>query len=78
MLEGLTPTDYRAKSCSIITRADVELDQADREILLEALNNPLFSHRNLAEQLTQRGFSIGETSVRKHRSGKCACARKSN
>ena len=77
MLEGLTPTNYEPTECGMISRSKTELDQADREILLAALENTLFSSRNLAEQLTQRGFSIGETSIRKHRNGKCACARKS-
>ena len=77
MLEGLTPTNYGLIECGMITRSRQELDHADQEILMAALENPLFSNRNLAEQLTQRGFVIGETSVRNHRKGKCACARKS-
>jgi hypothetical protein len=77
MLEGLAPIDYKAGPCGLIKRAHSELSPSDRDILLAALENKLFSTYGLAEQLTQRGFSISETSVRKHRTGKCACARKS-
>lgn len=77
MLEGLAPRDYNVGPCSIIKRAHSELSPSDREILLAALENKLFSNTNLAEQLTQRGFSIGETTIRKHRNGKCSCARNS-
>lgn len=76
MLEGLAPRSYTPEHCSIVQRAHTELNETDRKILLEALENKLFSNLNLAEQLTQRGFPIGETTIRKHRSGKCACARK--
>lgn len=77
MLEGLAPTNYAKTECSIITRSKTELNADDQKILMEALENPLFSNINLAQQLTERGFPIGETAMRKHRSGKCACARKS-
>jgi hypothetical protein len=57
-------------------RAAEQLDAKDQKILVEALENKLFSNLNLAEQLTQRGFPVGENIIRKHRIGKCACARK--
>jgi hypothetical protein len=76
MLEGLAPTDYRTGPCGLVKRAHSELSPTDRDILLAALENRMFSNLNLAEQLTERGFSTGEAVIRKHRNGKCACARK--
>lgn len=76
MLEGLAPRPNRhIGPCTIFQRADELLDEADKKILIEALDNKMFSNINLAEQLTQRGFSISETVIRKHRVGKCSCAR---
>jgi hypothetical protein len=45
------------------------------KILLEAIDDKRWSTLGLAETLTERGFIIGETTLRKHRVGKCACAR---
>jgi hypothetical protein len=75
MLEGLAPTSYAKTKCSLIERSETKLSEADQQILADALNNKLFSNLNLAEQLTQRGFSISENVIRRHRIGKCACAR---
>lgn len=76
MLEGLTPRESRhVGPCTIFRRADELLDEADKKILFEALENKMFSNLNLAEQLTQRGFPISENVIRKHRIGKCSCAR---
>lgn len=79
MLEGLAPTPRKAAGpCLIFRRADeLGLSDQDKQILLEAVNNKLFPNLNLAEQLTQRGFPISENSIRKHRIGKCSCARES-
>lgn len=77
MLEGLAPTDRYFGPCGLIRRAQEQLSESDQKILFDALENKLFSNNGLAEQLTQRGFSISEHSVRKHRIGKCSCARNS-
>ena len=77
MLEGLAPTPRKyIGPCLIFKRADELLDEADKKILFEAVNSKLFSNLGLAEQLTQRGFPISENTIRKHRIGKCSCARK--
>lgn len=75
MLEGLAPKSYLKTQCTLIERAEKLLDEKDQQILFDALANKLFSNLNLAEQLTQRGFAISENVVRRHRIGKCACAR---
>lgn len=76
MLEGLAPKSHLKTQCAIVERAEEMLDKADQKILFEALENKLFSNLGLAEQLTQRGFPVSENVIRKHRIGKCACARK--
>jgi hypothetical protein len=75
MLEGLAPKSYLKTKCALIERAEAQLSASDRDILLDAVANKLFSNLNLAEQLTQRGFAVSENLIRKHRIGKCACAR---
>ena len=75
MLEGLAPTNFAKTKCAVIERAEKLLDDKDQQILFDALANKLFSNLNLAEQLTQRGFAISENVIRRHRIGKCACAR---
>ena len=77
MLEGLEPKPRKNMGpCSLMRRAAEQLDAKDQQILIDALGNKLFSNLNLAEQLTERGFSVSENTVRKHRIGKCSCARK--
>jgi hypothetical protein len=77
LLEGLAPTPRKMYGpCLIFRRADQLLDDKDKKILFEALDNKMFSNIGLAEQLTQRGFPISENVIRKHRVGICSCARK--
>jgi hypothetical protein len=73
MLEGLTPPN-KESLCAVMVRA-AELEPADLKILLEAIDDKRWSTLGLAETLTERGFIIGETTLRKHRVRKCACAR---
>jgi hypothetical protein len=76
MLEGIAPLPRRNTGpCLIFKRADELLDEADKKVLFEAVENKMFSNLGLAEQLTQRGFPISENVIRKHRIGKCSCAR---
>jgi hypothetical protein len=73
MLENLpNPTD--ARLC-VVAREAAKLSQEDFDILQAALSNPAWSHNGLADALTKEGFSVTESSVRKHRKGICACAR---
>jgi len=72
MLEGLAPKQ-REHICSLMLKAAEELDSADLEILVNALDDRRFSNNGLAESLTERGFKATETQVRRHRVKKCAC-----
>lgn len=75
MLEGLTPPVNNAL-CKVSREAS-KLSEQDQKILSEALGNPLWSTHALTKELNSRGFDVGETAMRKHREGECACARKS-
>lgn len=73
MLEGLAPKQ-REHICSLMLKAADELNSADLEILVAALEDKRFSNNGLAEALTDKGFRATETQVRRHRIKKCACA----
>ena len=73
MLEGLAPKQ-REHICSLMLKAADELDSADLEILVAALEDKRFSNNGLAEALTEKGFRATETQIRRHRIKKCACA----
>lgn len=73
MLEGLAPKK-KDMLCSLMRRATERLDEADMQILLDALADPMWSNNGLAEALRERGFETSEPSVRKHRLKSCICA----
>lgn len=73
MLEGLTPPEDKSL-CKVTVQA-TDLTPEDFAILQEALSDSRWSTSALASALNERGFAIGETALRKHRSKKCACAR---
>lgn len=72
MLEGLAPKN-KEHICSLMQNAAEKLDEADFQILMDALADSRFSNNGLAEALTERGFKATETSIRRHRIKKCAC-----
>ena len=73
MLEGLTPP-VKERLC-IIGKQAAELDSKDLTILMDALANPRWSSEALALALTERGFKVSDSVLRKHRRKECACAR---
>ena len=73
MLEGLTPP-IEEQICSFMRNATDQLDKKDMQILIENLNNPLWTHADLAKALNERGFKCYDDQVRLHRTGKCRCA----
>jgi hypothetical protein len=73
MLEGLTPP-VREPLCAFIINATDHLNDKDLEILRESLEDSRWSHKGLAEALTERGFKCYDDQVRQHRTGKCRCA----
>ena len=75
MLEGLTPPTENF--FCLIGRKSLELSKEDQEVLEASLADPRWSSAALKKALDDRGFSVGETVLRKHRVRECACARKS-
>ena len=72
MLEDLAPP-VRVMPCAVRTLRD-SLDEADRVILMKAMADiDQWPNRTLAEALRQRGVSISEKPIRKHRMGLCSC-----
>jgi hypothetical protein len=55
--------------------ANEKLDASDKKILEQALADKRFSSLRLSTQLTERGFTVSEHVIRRHRIGSCACAR---
>lgn len=72
MLEGLTPPE-RVATCGVRSLRE-RLDESDRSIFDKALADfDAWPHKTLAAALTQRGASISEKPIRKHRLGECSC-----
>lgn len=73
MLEGLAPKNQDAL-CILMSKA-AELDKADYEILIEAINSPMWTSNALADALRERGFKVHKGAVGNHRKKACACAK---
>lgn len=73
MLEGLTPKSrlYPCKVRSILE----DLNEADHKILVEALENPVWTTSNLAAALNERGLKISRFSLDSHKGKVCSCWR---
>lgn len=73
MLEGLKPKSAD-RLCGLMKKA-AELEPADYQILIEAIDDPMWSSNGLAHALRERGFFIHKNAVGEHRKKSCACAR---
>jgi hypothetical protein len=72
MLEGLQPEKI-VTPCAVRTLSE-KLDDSDKNILRDALSNrDVWGHAPLARALTDRGLSISEKAIRKHRNRLCSC-----
>lgn len=74
MLEGLTPPPNKSVYCKI-EQLSATLDESDKKILTDALDNPDWSANGLSMALRQRGFSVADVTITKHRQKACACYR---
>jgi len=75
MLEGMTPPRNRAIYCKVADLAET-LEPKDKTIFMSAINDPeQWSANTLSNALRQRGLSIADTTIGKHRSKTCACFR---
>lgn len=75
MLEGLTPPPNKAIYCKV-DQISRDLDESDRKIFIEAVDGvEKWGARTLTNALRQRGISIADTTITKHRVKACACYR---
>lgn len=73
MLEGLQPPVK--DSLCIVARKALDLSEEDQQILETALSDPRWTASALTRALTERGFLVGDTALRKHIKKDCACVR---
>jgi hypothetical protein len=75
MLDGLTPPQNRAEYCKIADMA-AEMKESDRTIFIGAIDDHASWPANtLSIALRQRGTSVADTTITKHRKRACACYR---
>ena len=75
MLEGLTPPKNRSVYCRIADLA-AEMSEADKGIFMTAIEDKeAWSANALSTALRQRGVSVADTTIAKHRNRACACFR---
>lgn len=75
MLENLEPPQSKAIRCKI---ADIskELDQADRAIFQQAVDNiQLWKAKTLSRELYKRGIKLADVTITRHRQQLCSCFR---
>jgi hypothetical protein len=73
MLEGLAPSG-RQYPCKINTILE-SLSEADRKILVEALDSPVWNNSALTTALNERGLKVSRYSVDAHTGKRCSCWR---
>lgn len=75
MLEGLEPRKSKSVYCKIAIVSET-LDAKDIKILNEALEDrDRWSDKGLSTALRERGLSLADTTIAKHRRRICACFR---
>lgn len=75
MLEGLEPAKNKSEYCKVQQTLEV-LDDKDKKILNDALEDKdRWSDKGLSTALRQRGLSLADTTLSKHRKKTCACYR---
>jgi len=75
MLEGLKPPPNKAYYCRV-SQVLAELDQADQEILDQAIADyRSWPAKTLQNALKERGLTLADTTITKHRKQLCACAK---
>jgi len=75
MLEGMTPPRNKTLYCKIADTRDTLTDE-DAAIFMQAVDDKAqWAASTLSIQLRQRGVSVADTTITKHRSKACACYR---
>jgi hypothetical protein len=73
MLENLKISKQRYP-CAVKTLLD-SLSEADQEILRENLCDFSIGHKTLEKALNEVGITIADTTLSRHRQGRCSCSR---
>ncbi len=71
MFEGLVPP-VEERTCSFAKEIK-SLTPKDLKILLEALEDPRWTHKALTVAVKARGFKTNEKALRSHRKMECLC-----
>lgn len=71
LLDNLEP-QKRKFPCRVRTLAE-SLSESDAKVLMDAVNNPEWTAKALARELTKRNVQLSDHSVNRHRSGECSC-----
>jgi hypothetical protein len=75
MLEGLEPPKSKSVYCKVAQTLE-KLDENDAKILSAALQNiDRWAAKTLQNALRERGLSLSDTTITKHRNKTCACYR---
>ena len=75
MLEGLTPPKNKAVYCKIDQMLK-DLGDSDRLVLEGAIaDKGRWGAKTLSNALRERGLSVADTTITKHRNKTCACYR---
>ena len=75
MLEGLEPPKSKSVYCKVAQTLE-KLDENDAAILIAALADVhRWGAKTLQNSLRERGLSLADTTISKHRNKTCACYR---
>lgn len=72
LLDDLSQPPAKVWSCRVRTLAN-ELEEKDKVIFLEAVDNPQWKAETLSKALSQKGLSIAGSGISRHRKGQCSC-----
>ena len=72
-LADLLATPKQARTGCKVSIVLAELGNEDAAVLRRALENPLFTAREIVAALRAEGHPVGRTTVQEHRSGSCTC-----
>ena len=74
LLDGMEPNAGRKYTCKVQTLAE-GLEPADAAIYWDAIDNDEWSAHDLERQLIERGMSITQNTITRHRRKACACSK---
>lgn len=72
LLDDLTAPPAKVWTCRVRTIFN-ELEDKDKKIFIEAIDNPQWKAETLSKSLSQKGLSITGSGITRHRRGQCSC-----